>query len=250
MFLQICVSRASARTQRWGRLTSAVLVVSIPGDGGNEVDAGKSCHETLETVSLATLRAIWPVPVGVTPSTQLLNHSISTYKRRRSSALNSHLTLAAHWSAATSALIESIDFSLSLNVADPECTASVQCVFALRRKAYLLLHVNMKPKMFDLHWVVLCVKCFPAIFHQRTKFIVYYLSSTKVLLKVVNVQRVSYGKMQIIDGNANMKPFIISSKTEQGLNNSRFRHVPCLPCLLNTPLIAWYACTQAAGGYS
>lgn len=48
-----------------GRLTGAVLVVSIPGDGSNEVDAGKSCHEALETVSLATLWAVWPVPVGV-----------------------------------------------------------------------------------------------------------------------------------------------------------------------------------------
>lgn len=43
-------------------LTGAVLVVSVPGDGGHEVDAGQSGHEALETVSLATVRAIRPVP--------------------------------------------------------------------------------------------------------------------------------------------------------------------------------------------
>lgn len=36
-------------------LTGAVLVVSVPGDGGYEVDAGESRHEALETVSLAAL---------------------------------------------------------------------------------------------------------------------------------------------------------------------------------------------------
>lgn len=36
-------------------LTSAVLVVSVPGDGGDEVDAGESGHEALETVSLAAI---------------------------------------------------------------------------------------------------------------------------------------------------------------------------------------------------
>lgn len=43
-------------------LTSAVLMVSVPGDGGDEVDAGESGHETLETVSLTSFRAVWPVP--------------------------------------------------------------------------------------------------------------------------------------------------------------------------------------------
>lgn len=37
-------------------------MVSVPGDGSHEVDAGESCHEALETMSLASLRAIWPVP--------------------------------------------------------------------------------------------------------------------------------------------------------------------------------------------
>lgn len=36
-------------------LTGAVLVVSVPGDGGYEVDAGESGHEALKTVSLAAL---------------------------------------------------------------------------------------------------------------------------------------------------------------------------------------------------
>lgn len=55
MLFQICVSRKKSQNTMMGRLTGAVLVVSIPGDGSNEVDAGKSRHETLETVSLATL---------------------------------------------------------------------------------------------------------------------------------------------------------------------------------------------------
>lgn len=45
-------------------LTGAVLVISVPGDGSYKVDAGKSCHETLETMSLASFRAIRPVPEG------------------------------------------------------------------------------------------------------------------------------------------------------------------------------------------
>lgn len=49
---------------------------------------------------------------------------------------------------------------------------------------------------------------------------------------------------------ANLQPFIISSKKEHRLNCSRFMHVPCLLCLLNTPPIAWHACTQAALGHS
>jgi hypothetical protein len=43
-------------------LTCAVLVVSVPCDGSNEVDAGESCHKTLEAMSLAAIRAIGPVP--------------------------------------------------------------------------------------------------------------------------------------------------------------------------------------------
>lgn len=43
-------------------LTGAILVVSVPGDGSYEVDAGESHHEALETVSLASVRAIRPVP--------------------------------------------------------------------------------------------------------------------------------------------------------------------------------------------
>lgn len=46
-------------------LTGAVLVVSVPGDGSYEVNAGESCHEALETVSLASIRAIRPVPGDV-----------------------------------------------------------------------------------------------------------------------------------------------------------------------------------------
>lgn len=46
---------------RW-KLTGAILVVSVPGDGGHEVDAGEGSHEALETVSLASFRAIRPVP--------------------------------------------------------------------------------------------------------------------------------------------------------------------------------------------
>lgn len=44
-------------------LTSAILMVSVPGDGGDEVDAGQSGHEALETVSLASFRAVRPVPI-------------------------------------------------------------------------------------------------------------------------------------------------------------------------------------------
>ena len=43
-------------------LTCAVLVVSVPCNGSNKVDAGESCHETLEAMSLAAIRAIGPVP--------------------------------------------------------------------------------------------------------------------------------------------------------------------------------------------
>ena len=45
------------------RLTGAVLVISVPCDGGNKMDAGKSYCETLETVGLATIGAIRPVPL-------------------------------------------------------------------------------------------------------------------------------------------------------------------------------------------
>lgn len=37
-------------------------MVSVPGDGGYEVEAGESCHEAMKTMSLASLRAIRPVP--------------------------------------------------------------------------------------------------------------------------------------------------------------------------------------------
>lgn len=43
-------------------LTGAVLVVSVPGDGSDKVDAGESRYKALEAVSLASIRAVGPVP--------------------------------------------------------------------------------------------------------------------------------------------------------------------------------------------
>lgn len=37
-------------------------MVSVPGDGCNEVDAGEGCQEAMKAMSLASFWAIRPVP--------------------------------------------------------------------------------------------------------------------------------------------------------------------------------------------
>lgn len=37
-------------------------MVSVPGDSSDKVDAGESRHKALEAVSLASIRAVGPVP--------------------------------------------------------------------------------------------------------------------------------------------------------------------------------------------
>lgn len=38
---------------RQNKLTSTILMISVPGNGCYEVEAGKSCQEAMEAVSLA-----------------------------------------------------------------------------------------------------------------------------------------------------------------------------------------------------
>lgn len=57
----VCVWERETHVRLMLSLTGAVLMISVPRNGSNEVYAGKSCHETLESMSLAPIRAIGPV---------------------------------------------------------------------------------------------------------------------------------------------------------------------------------------------